>query len=405
MHFSNVLALATVALAAPSSDPQGARFIAHGENNGKYIVKLKNKSDIGAFNSVVGLLGAEPSNVYSNVMRGFSASMDKETLQRVRTHPDVEYVEESAIFTFALEEQGEQATPAGMQMSSSSDWVTQEKAEWGPARVSNKKPGKTTYSYEKTAGEGVCVYVLDTGIDDKHPEFEGRAQQVKSWIEGEETDGHGHGTHCAGIVGSKTYGVAKKSALYGFKVLDNQGSGMLDGIISALEEVITDSGKRKCPKGVAVNMSLGAQGEHQALRDASAALVKKGVFVGAAAGNSNEDAAGFSPAGAPEVCTIGATDDKDAKSSFSNHGKIVDLQAPGSRILSTMPGGKTETYSGTSMACPHAVGLAATYMALEGIKGDKVCEHMKEKANKGVVTGVPSGTTPDLIFNGNPKAE
>lgn len=407
MHFANVLALATVAMAAPSSDPQGAPLIAHSDNNGRYIVKLKDSSDVGSLNSVVGLLDSEPDNIYSNVMNGFSAAMDEQTLQRVRMHPDVEYIEESAILRLEVEEQGQRGQhdpSADVQMSSNSEWVNQEKAIWGLSRVSSKKPGKDTYSYEKTAGEGVCVYVIDTGIDDKHPDFEGRAMQVKSWVSGEEKDGHGHGTHCAGTTSSNTYGVAKKSTVYGFKVLADNGSGSIDGIISAIDEVVSDSGKRKCPKGVAVNMSFGGEGAHQGLSDACVGLIKKGIFVGASAGNSNKDAAGFTPAGTPEICTIGATDNKDAKSDFSNHGKIVDLQAPGSLILSTFPGNGTKEWSGTSMAAPHAVGLAATYMAL-GIKGDKACDHMKETANKGVITGVPSGTTPDLIFNANPKAE
>jgi subtilisin family serine protease len=103
--------------------------------------------------------------------------------------------------------------------------VTQSSSTWGLARISNKTPGKSAYTYDSSAGTGTCSYVIDTGIYVAHPEFEGRATFLANYAsDGSNTDGNGHGTHCAGTIGSKTYGVAKKTKLYAVKVLDASGS-------------------------------------------------------------------------------------------------------------------------------------------------------------------------------------
>lgn len=105
-------------------------------------------------------------------------------------------------------------------------YVTQSGAPWGLARISHKTTGSTSYTYDDSAGAGVCAYVIDTGIYTAHSQFGGRA----TWLynaagDGSNTDGNGHGTHVAGTIGGSTYGVAKKVNLYAVKVLDASGSG------------------------------------------------------------------------------------------------------------------------------------------------------------------------------------
>lgn len=79
--------------------------------------------------------------------------------------------------------------------------------------------------YDESAGEGTCVYVIDTGIQTTHNDFGGRATFLQNFVgDGEDWDGAGHGTYVSGIVGSNTYGVAKKTQLYGLKVFDANGS-------------------------------------------------------------------------------------------------------------------------------------------------------------------------------------
>jgi subtilisin family serine protease len=118
----------------------------------------------------------------------------------------VEYVEEEAIFTI-------------------NKYVSQSNAPWGLARLSSKTKGTTTYTYDDSAGAGTCSYIIDTGIYTAHSDFEGRAIWAANYADSSNSDGNGHGTHVAGTVGSKTYGVAKKTTLYAVKVLNAQGSG------------------------------------------------------------------------------------------------------------------------------------------------------------------------------------
>jgi len=170
--------------------------------------------------------------------------------------------------------------------------------------------------------------------------------------------------------------------------------------------VATDSKTRNCPNGTVANMSLGG-GLSTSTNSAAAALVNAGVFLAVAAGNDNKDAKNYSPASEPTVCTVGATANTDAKSSFSNFGSVVDVFAPGTSILSTWIGSNTatNTISGTSMASPHIAGLGAYLLGLLGKKTPAaLCSYIGSTANSGVITGLPSGTKNLLAFNGNPSA-
>jgi len=217
-------------------------------------------------------------------------------------------------------------------------------------------------------GVGVNVYVLDTGIHTTHSEFGGRAfagADIAST--GTFTvctpssttcaaDRHGHGTHCAGTVGSSTYGVADGATLWAMKVLDDSGSGYTFWAIVA-EQYILSSGLRPA----VVSMSLGGVGQSLSEQTSINALVDDGVTVVVAAGNQNLDACGYNPAWIPSAITVASYDSAGAKSVFSNYGTCVDVWAPGSSIISTFIGSNTALglASGTSMACPHVSGLAA----------------------------------------------
>jgi subtilisin family serine protease len=212
---------------------------------------------------------------------------------------------------------------------------------------------------------------------------------------------NGHGTHCSGTIGGATYGVAKKSKLFGVKVLDKEGSGTNSGVLMGMDFVVNDAAKRgkECPNGIVVNMSLGG-GYSKMINEAAAKIVKAGLFLAVAAGNEGQNAANASPASERSACTVGATDEDDELASFSNFGRLVDVLAPGVQIESTWIGGKTNTISGTSMASPHVAGLAAYLMSI-GKKADGLCEFIAKSGIKGAISGAPNGTTTTLINNGN----
>jgi len=377
MYKSLFLGLLPAALAAPLITPRDATLIP-----GKYIVKFKGEMSANAVSEATASIAQKPDFTYS-IFNGFAGTLSDEEVAKLKENPSVEYITQDA-------------------QVQAHDWQSESGAPWGLGRISHTTKGNTTYVYDSTGGEGVCAYVIDTGIFTAHPEFEGRAEWLENFTgDGDDTDGYGHGTHVAGTIGSKTYGVAKKSTLLAVKVLDASGSGTFAGVIAGIDFVATDSQTRSCPAGSVANMSLGG-GKQQTVNDAVAAAVAAGVFFAVSAGNSNVDAKNTSPASEPSAFTVGATDINDAKASFSSFGPIVDGWAPGVNVLSTWNNGGTNTISGTSMASPHVAGLAAYLLAYEGLTTAAVGARIVALSNKGSITGVPSGTINALVYNGAP---
>ena len=324
MRSATLLALLPMAMAAPSVVkrdspaplvvPRGASLV-----EGKYIVKFKKDVGTSSVDSAISTVSADADYVYKNHFSGFAGSLTAEELEQLRNDPNVDYVEQDAIIK---------------------KYETQEDATWGIARLSSKEPGSTTYTYDASAGEGTCAYVVDTGIDVEHPDFEGRAEWLENFADNDDTDGDGHGTHVAGTIGSKTYGVAKKTKLFAVKVLDANGEGTTSGVIGGMDFTVENAAQQECPNGVVVNMSLGG-GFAQTINDAAAGIVDAGLFLAVAAGNEGVDAEGSSPASEPSACTVGATEKDDTLASYSNFGSVVDILAPGSDIESTWVGGGT----------------------------------------------------------------
>ncbi|RSL63178.1 hypothetical protein CEP54_005282 [Fusarium duplospermum] len=382
MRTATLLALLPLAFAAPSKRaepapvlrPRGVQLV-----EGKYIVKMKSGVRATSVSSAVSSIEADADYTYSKSFNGFAASLKEDEIEKLKHDPNVEYIEQDAVITI-------KAT------------TEQENAPWGLARISSDKAGGKTYTYDDSAGEGTCAYVVDTGIDVDHPDFDGRAKFLKNFAGGSDNDGQGHGTHVAGTIGSTTYGVAKKTSLFAVKVLDDNGEGTNSGVIAGMDFVAGHAAEASCPKGVVVNMSLGGQFS-SAVNKAAKSIVDAGLFLAVAAGNDGADASESSPASEPSACTVGATTRNDTLAYYSNTGKIVDVLAPGTDILSTWPGGKTNTISGTSMASPHVAGLGAYLLGL-GQKAEGLCDYIVSTALDGVVSSVGSGTPNKLINNG-----
>lgn len=247
-------------------------------------------------------------------------------------------------------------------------------------------------------GSNVDVYVIDTGIDINHPEFEGRAKWGYNAADGfGDIDGNGHGTHVAGTVGGKTYGVARKATLYAVKVLSDEGWGYGSWILEGMEWVrqrAASNGRKSV-----INMSLGG-GKSEASNQAVADLVKEGVVVVVAAGNSNKNACKYSPASAPSAITVAASTNQDKRASFSNKGRCVDIYAPGQGILSAVPDNGRAVFSGTSMAAPHVAGAAAAYMSSVASHPtpEQVLQHLVDNATKGKISN-NNRATPNLLLN------
>ncbi|KAF9463587.1 peptidase S8/S53 domain-containing protein [Collybia nuda] len=344
----------------------------HGTLNNSYIVVLK--SDLphslktNHFNFLQSAHNADPldadgsgiQQIYDGHITGYAGVFTEQTIQQVRAMPEVEYVEQD-------------------QVVRTMELTTQKSAPWGLARISHRpKLGFSTftkYEYDTDGGDGVDVYVVDTGINIDHVEFEGRASWGKTIPQNDvDEDGNGHGTHCAGTIASRKYGVAKKANVIAVKVLGSNGSGSMSDVVGGVVWAATQAkrkaeaaaaGKAKNHKGSVANMSLGG-GKSRALDDAVNKAVDSGLHFAVAAGNDNRDACNYSPAAAEKAVTVGASTLGDERAYFSNHGACVDVFAPGLNILSTWTGSKhaVNTISGTSMASPHTAGLLAYLLSI-----------------------------------------
>ncbi|TDZ40795.1 Alkaline protease 1 [Colletotrichum trifolii] len=278
--------------------------------------------------------------------------------------------------------------------------TTQLDAPWGLASMSSRTAGSSVYMYDTTAGEGTYAYIIDSGINVDHEEFEGRVYQGHNAIGGDFEDTSGHGTHVAGIVGGKTYGVAKRAGIIDVKVFSGSStttSIILEGYQWAVNDIIYN---RRQSRAV-INMSLSG-GASAAYNDAVAAAFEAGVLTVVAAGNNRAPASTRSPASAPQAITVGAVDAGWREAAYSNYGDVVDVLAPGSRIPSASFESNVAiaTHSGTSMAAPHVAGLALYLAALENINDPvSLTARILELATAGATT-FNEGTPSLVAFNG-----
>jgi subtilisin family serine protease len=327
--------------------------------SGKYIVVFKDEAFSGPRFSVAGAITEvaehqriKPSHVYSAVLEGFAAELTPDQVAALRADPRVDYVEVDAeVQLFA----------PGLQTTLYS---------WGLDRIDDVDlPLDTNYGWNSD-GTGVRAYILDSGINLNHLDYVGRANYIPNGLNGNfvgdgatAADCHGHGSHVAGTVGGIYSGVAKGVTIWMGRVVNCSGGGSSSMVIAGMDWIRING-----TKPAVVNMSLG-YGNVTAVKNAATNLVAAGYVVVAAAGNGNWagqpiNACNESPANAPTVITVGATDTNDKEASFSNYGTCVDLLAPGVNIVSSSYSVTNQVVgmSGTSMASPHVAGVAAQYL-------------------------------------------
>ena len=234
---------------------------------------------------------------------------------------------------------------------------------WGLDRIDTRYGALDGSYYYDYLAEDVDVYVIDTGLNVNHVEFEGRAQHlVNTAGDGINRDCNGHGTHVGSIVGGVQYGVAKGVTLYGVKALDCAGNGDSFSILTAVAAVREHKELRPSKRAI-VSASLG--GEYSsAINTAILSLVNDNIITVVAAGNEQSDACSFSPSSLGQnsaVIVVGASDIDDGRPIYSNYGRCVTLSAPGHGITGANFASNTTSiiHSGTSMATPHVSGVAA----------------------------------------------
>lgn len=248
-------------------------------------------------------------------------------------------------------------------------------------------------AWNETAGEGVTVAVIDTGIS-RVPDL-----ADTEFVEGydfvndrkDTRDDNGHGTHVAGTIAQSTHnnlgvaGIAYKAKLMPLKVLSATGGGTVSDIAEAIRFAADHDAD-------VINMSLGGGGESQLMQEAIAYAHRKGVVIVAAAGNANTNSASY-PARYNQVIGVSALDSAGAKAPYSNYGAGVNISAPGGSTASGEAGGILQNtidpqtgnsvfraFQGTSMAAPHVAGVAALIKASGVDQPDEIASILYQSA-------------------------
>ncbi|GIE78423.1 hypothetical protein Aph02nite_43730 [Actinoplanes philippinensis] len=336
----SALAPATSAVAA-EADP-APLIAASGEPVAadSYIVVLRASADSSRAVARSRTSGVRVHREYRHALHGYAATLTAGQLAAVRRDPAVAYVAADQIVTL--------------------DSV-QTSATWGLDRVDQHGSTLNSTFATKATGAGVTAYVIDTGIRAGHTEFAGRVADGADFVgDGRGTDDcRGHGTHVAGTIGGTGYGVAKAVTLVPVRVFGCSGGAPTSTLVAAVDWV---TGRHTGPS--VANMSLGGP-VNPALDDAVARSIASGVTYTVAAGNETTDACTRSPARTPAAITVAASTREDSRDTgYSNYGSCVTVFAPGTGITSAWNTSDTatETIDGTSMAAPHAAGVAALYL-------------------------------------------
>ncbi len=374
-------------LALPNANAQvnGPQAVA-----GEYIIKFRTSKTIGVGGNLraMGKLGASVSvkTVFglSNMMHVKISSVAAKNA--LAENPDVEFLEPNYILSVNPSEVsalGSAPQPTDDYVQSGADTKVRVSDSWAIQKPYNQ-------------GSKVVVAVIDTGLDTTHELFSQSGGVWSNTAEingaaGVDDDGNGfvddkygwnfnggnanvyddndHGTHVAGIILGVGQDVVaypvreSKVRIMPLKFLDADGSGSTSNAVSAIYYAVRNGAK-------VINNSWGGSSYSQALHEAYTYAYNNGVVIASAAGNSNSnnDSVAMYPANldTPNNIVVAASDNNDARASFSNYGQTsVSVAAPGVRILSSVPGtgclapGCYQLMSGTSMATPFVAGLAA----------------------------------------------
>ncbi len=351
---------------------------------GRYIVVLKDPSLSARSVAVestrlITAYGGTVRHTYGSALKGYSAAMSAAQAERAAADPRVAYVEQDT------EVQGSA--------------VQSDPPSWGLDRVDQRaRPLDRSYGYATTA-DNVTAYVVDTGVRTSHTQFAGRASVGVDEI-GDGQDGQdcaGHGTHVAGTVGGRDYGVAKGVKLVSVRVLKCDGKGSSSSIIAAADWITAHA-----EKPAVVNMSI--NGTRSSAEDSA---IKKSIASGVtwvvSSGNNDGDACDNSPGDIGSALVVNNSTADDRRRSDSNYGSCTDLFAPGTGITSAWNTGDSDTHTltGTSMAAPHVTGAAALYLSAHpDASPAEVHRALTDSATPGLISDPGSGTPNRLLFTG-----
>jgi cerevisin len=363
--------------------------------------------------NVLAILDLSPDNsdvtrIFNGTMfNGFAANMKSHCIDALNAMDDVDIIEKVQV---VHSHQFQSPGTSRVSVDSQSTWGLQAISS-APQRIANL----TSFSHQymvtanSTLGQGVDVYVIDTGVNTAHEVFasaNGGSRADLQSVLTSQVDDEGHGTHVSGTIGGTAVGVAPAVNLHGVKVLNALGAGSTMTILQGMESVAEAHAQRKSQPGFigsVVNMSLGAS-LSQALNSAARALLNSGIHVVVSAGNEADDACNYSPSSLggsnSDLISVGSIGATYRVSPFSNTGNCVDVYAPGERIVSSWitTNRSLQVLQGTSMSAPHVTGLVAYFMSNNPGLGQDTA-NMKAMVKATALTGAIQGNSNLLLAN------
>jgi len=372
---------------------------------GQFIVKLKEGMNLKLDNSLNVIKTINDSFV---VVQGYSDKSTESIVSVLENNPAVKYAEPNFIWRIGHPiDAGEIFQRENLEDELQSPNDPFFNTQWGLYNTGDNEPKAKTSgvvgsdinaikAWALTRGSRrVKVAVIDTGVDYAHPDLKNQMFVNRKELNGQKgidddgngfvddiygydfynndgdpMDGHGHGTHCSGVIGAAhdnetgIAGVMPEVTIVGIKFMSDSGSGSTDQAIAAIEYAI------KADVDIMSN-SWGGGKFSQALKDTIKKAADAGIIFVAAAGNksNNTDEEPHYPSSyvLPNIVSVGALTAQNRVASFSNYGpNTVDVAAPGKNINSTVPGNKLKVYSGTSMAAPHVAGALGLLISQTG---------------------------------------
>lgn len=268
----------------------------------------------------------------------------------------------------------------------------QNNPNWNLARLNVKNlPLSKNFVYDSKAGEGVRIYVIDSGISPSK-DFENRLALGKFFTETSTLDGNGHGTHLAGIAAGTVNGVAKKAILVPVKFLKSDGTSSWSDLMLALQWALQDC---KASKSRCVGI-LALEGlKFDPVNKLISLLTSSGFHVSAAAGNQNKDACATTPGSSSNNGAIvsGNFDVNGYRNNKSNYGSCLTLYAPGTRIISSDNKNYygTKIMTGTSMSAAMVAGVMALILSVEWYTTGNLRNYLRDIASQNVLKNVNIG--------------